>query len=78
MRLAGTASQYSKKAMPQLASTATVSYAGRYFRCPYQANVMNTLDASSIRTGRTWGEVSAGMAILCHGITTGIGTGTIL
>src|ERR1700721_490793 len=59
-RLAGTASQYSKNAMPQLTSTANGSQLSLYFRWPYQANVMNPLEANSIRTGRTDGEM-AGM-----------------
>src|SRR5215217_7415473 len=57
MRLAGTASQYSKKAMPQLTSTAAQIGVALYFRCPYQANVMNTFEATS----RTIGETVGGM-----------------
>jgi hypothetical protein len=30
-------------------------------RCPYQANVMKTLEAKSIRIGAIWGENSDGM-----------------
>src|SRR3954464_10419908 len=55
-RLAGTANQYSKKAMPQLAMTANGSQLPLNFRWPYQANVMKTLEANSIRTGKSDGE----------------------
>src|SRR4051812_34390996 len=55
MRFAGTASQYSKKAMPQLASTAIQSALERYLRWPYQAKVMNTFEATSSTTGVTKG-----------------------
>src|SRR3569623_1313823 len=53
MRLAGTARQYSKKAMPQLIST--ISHIARCstLSWPYQAKVMNTLEATSSRTGAT-------------------------
>src|SRR4051812_4528040 len=51
MRLAGTASQYSKKAMPQPASTAAHSGAALKRRLPYQAKVMKTLETSSSRIG---------------------------
>ncbi|GAB1379157.1 hypothetical protein MASR1M49_20030 [Pararhodobacter aggregans] len=47
MRLAGTCSRYSKKAMPQLIRMTVISGALRYFRCPYQAKVMKTFEASS-------------------------------
>ena len=57
MRLAGTASQYSKKAMPQLTRTAIQSGEPRYLRCPYQANVMKTLDANSRTIGRVFADV---------------------
>src|SRR6185437_10199530 len=57
MRLAGTCSRYSNKAIPQLASAAT--YQGRserFFRCAYQANVMKTFDPiSSSVVGTTAG-----------------------
>src|SRR5450631_660370 len=56
-RLAGTASQYSKNAMPQLTMMASGSQLSLYLRWPYQAKVMNTLEANSIRTGRTCGEM---------------------
>src|SRR5258708_33677213 len=57
MRLAGTCSRYSKRAMPQLTSAAR--YQGvevRYFRWPYHANVMNRFDAASSVTvvARVW------------------------
>ncbi len=51
MRLAGTARQYSKKAIPQLIST--ISHIARCstFNWPYQAKVMNTFEATSMRIG---------------------------
>ena len=48
MRLAGTWSRYSARAMPQL--TRAAKYQGavaRFLRWPYQAIVMNTLEAAS-------------------------------
>src|SRR5579862_4313727 len=48
MRLPGTCSRYSKKAIPQLTTAAT--YHGRsmsVFRCAYHAKVMKTFEASS-------------------------------
>src|SRR3954464_3427876 len=59
MRFAGTCSKYSKSAMPQLASAATHhGQAARFFRCAYQAKVMNTLEATSsaadMNTGEAW------------------------
>src|SRR5690606_14234672 len=51
IRLAGTIRVYSKNAMPQLTRMAITSGALLYFRCPYQAKVMNTLLASSNSTG---------------------------
>src|SRR3954462_9109595 len=62
-RLAGTASQYSKNAMPQLTMMASVSGISLNFRWPYHANVMNTLEADSIRTGKSRGEM-VGIAFL--------------
>src|SRR5439155_17409267 len=62
-RLAGTASQYSKKAMPQLTMMTGGSGLPLNFRCPYQAKVMNTLEANSISTGNSVGEM-VGMDIL--------------
>src|SRR4030081_3164210 len=59
-RLAGTASQYSKNAMPQLTMMASGSQLSLNLRWPYQAKVMKTLEANSIRTGKTDGEM-AGM-----------------
>src|SRR5436305_7355222 len=56
-RLAGTASQYSKKAMPQLAMTTSGSGLPLNFRWPYQAKVMKTLEANSIRIGSSEGEM---------------------
>jgi len=49
--LAGTAKQYSKKAIPQLTRITVISGADLYFRCPYHANVMNTFDAVRRRIG---------------------------
>src|ERR1700709_493028 len=62
-RLAGTASQYSKKAIPQLTSTASGSQLSLNLRWPYQAKVMKTLEANSMSTGKTDGEI-VGMDIL--------------
>src|SRR4029077_2830360 len=56
-RLAGTASQYSKNAMPQLAMMTSGSGCSLNFRWPYQAKVMKTLEANSIRKGRIVGEI---------------------
>ena len=53
MRFAGTANQYSRKAMPQLTRTAPQSGAALNLRCPYQAKVMNTFEA----TGRAIGAI---------------------
>src|SRR3954471_23598493 len=51
MRLAGTCSRYSASAMPQLTKAATYQGAvARFFRWPYQARVMNTLEAISSST----------------------------
>jgi len=47
--VAGTWKQYSKKAMPQLATTTFQSATLRYFRCPYQAKVMKMLEMVSSR-----------------------------
>ena len=43
-RLAGTARQYSKKAMPQLDQNGEEQRRGLVFRCPYQAKVMKMLE----------------------------------
>src|SRR5437868_38764 len=51
MRLAGTARQYSKKAIPQLISTISHMARCSTFSWPYQAKVMNTLETISSRTG---------------------------
>ena len=54
MRLAGTISRYSNRAMPQLASAATSqTRCSWYLRWPYQAKVMKTLEAVSSATMRT-------------------------
>ena len=61
-RLAGTAKQYSTKAMPQLATTTSHSGLSVNFRCPYQANVMKTLEINS----RTMGEMVGGSQVIDH------------
>src|SRR4051812_27770822 len=72
MRLAGTCSRYSARAMPQLTSAAM--YQGevaRFFRCPYQAKVMKMLEPISSSTVCSEGarkEVSAVMAGLSEGL----------
>ena len=54
IRLAGTVRQYSKKAMPQEKRMMRMSgqpveiFISCSFRCPYQANVMNTFENTSI------------------------------
>src|SRR6185312_16249966 len=58
MRLAGTARQYSKNAMPQLASTATHIAAAGNLSWPYQAVVMNRLEQQSSTIGRIAAVVS--------------------
>jgi hypothetical protein len=65
--LAGTASQYSKKAIPQLTSTTIGSGFSLNFRCPYQAKVMKTLEANSIRIGNIVGE-SVGIDVLLRNV----------
>lgn len=48
IRLAGTWIRYSNKAIPQLINAATYqAFALRFFKCPYQAKVINTLDRIS-------------------------------
>src|SRR4051812_83686 len=42
---------YSKNAIPQLASTASISGAPLNRKCPYHANVIKTFDAVSIKMG---------------------------
>src|SRR5258705_4004481 len=57
MRLAGTCRRYSNRAMPQLAAAAAHhGQAARFFRCAYQAKVMNTLEATSSAAETTTGE----------------------
>src|SRR3981081_2675766 len=65
-RLAGTASQYSKKAMTQLTMMTSGSELSLNFRWPYQAKVMKTLEANSIRIGSKDGEM-AGINVLSAG-----------
>src|SRR4051794_31688646 len=54
-RFPGTWKQYSKNAIPQLSSTINSSGPclawGNHLRWPYQANVINTLETMSKRTG---------------------------
>src|SRR5471030_1739468 len=52
MRLAGTARQYSKKAMPQLTSTTCHSATLGNFNWPYQAKVIKTLEQNRRTMGR--------------------------
>src|SRR5260370_32925150 len=47
MRFAGTWKQYSKKAMPQLARITFHNASLRYFRWPYQANVIKMFEMVS-------------------------------
>ncbi len=49
--------------MPQLTMIASGSQLSLYFKWPYQAKVMKTLEPNSIRNGNTFGEM-AGMDIL--------------
>src|SRR4051812_43608410 len=58
-RLAGTASQYSKNAMPQLTTMTSGRLMPLNFKWPYHAKVMKTLEANSMRTGDTDGETAA-------------------
>src|SRR5215472_15400814 len=63
MRLPGTCSRYSKKAMPQLTIAATYQgRSARFFRCAYHAKVMKTFDArsSSVAEARGVMRLSAG------------------
>src|SRR5471030_1861526 len=53
MRLAGTARQYSKKAMPQLTSTTCHSATLGNFSWPYQAKVIKTLEQNRRTMGRS-------------------------
>src|SRR5262245_44874751 len=50
-RLAGTWKQYSRKAIPQLASTTIQSGELLKLRCPYQAKVMKTLETMRRKMG---------------------------
>src|ERR1700757_296857 len=53
MRFAGTWKQYSKNAMPQLATMTFHKASLRYFRWPYHAKVMKILEMVRSRTVRT-------------------------
>src|SRR3954447_15093844 len=70
-RLAGTASQYSKNAIPQLARITSTSELSLNLRWPYQAKVMNTLEANSINIGRICGETVGIMSSLKCVLTAG-------
>src|SRR3990167_7116648 len=61
MRLAGTARAYSGRAISQLTRITSGSPTALCLRWPYQAKVMKTFDASSIRTGASFGQRVAGM-----------------
>src|SRR5665213_2162222 len=54
MRLAGTARQYSKKAMPQLISTTCHRATLGNLNWPYQAKVIKTLEQNSSTMGTSW------------------------
>lgn len=56
MRLAGTAKQYSTKAIPQLTSTTVTSGTDLNLRWPYQAMVMNTFEQARRIIGASWGQ----------------------
>src|SRR5580765_1372087 len=62
-RVAGTASQYSKNAMPQLAMITNGSAYPLNLKWPYHAKVMKTLEANNINIGNSEGEM-AGIGIL--------------
>jgi hypothetical protein len=64
--LAGTASQYSKNAMPQLTMMTDGSKLSLNFKWPYQAKLMKTLEANSISIGSILGEI-AGIGVLFQG-----------
>src|SRR4051812_49197989 len=64
-RLAGTASQYSKNAIPQLTMMTSGSGACLKFRWPYQAKVMNTLEANSMTKGNSCGAI-VGISVLSN------------
>src|SRR5258708_18111198 len=57
MRLAGTARQYSKKAIPQLISTISHMARCSTFNWRYQAKVMSTFEATSMRIGASAGQL---------------------
>jgi hypothetical protein len=61
--LAGTARQYSMKAIDQLTVTTTQSGRSVNLRCPYQATVMKTLDIKSKAMGRRK-DGSVGMMVV--------------
>ena len=55
VRFAGTAKQYSTKAIPQLTSTTIHSGRSGNLSCPYQAKVMNTFEQNRSTMGATAG-----------------------
>ena len=59
MRLAGTARQYSKNAMPQLTGITIHSATPGKRNWPYHANVMNTFEQSSSIIGSTYAQLIA-------------------
>src|SRR5215213_631770 len=61
MRLAGTCSRYSNRAMPQLTTAARYhGRSARFWRCAYHANVMNTFEQSSSSAAWTMTSVLIG------------------
>jgi hypothetical protein len=54
--LAGTAKQYSKKAIPHPAKTSIQTGVAGKRSCPYQANVMKTLDTLNKTIGKIIGQ----------------------
>jgi hypothetical protein len=56
MRSAGTAKQYSTKAIPQLTSTTVTSGTDLNLRWLYQAMVMNRFEQMRRMMGASWGQ----------------------
>ena len=63
MRLAGTARQYSKNAMPQLTGMTIHSATPGKRNWPYHANVMNTFEQSSSSIGSTYAQLIAAFPV---------------
>src|SRR5690348_17980698 len=60
MRFPGTWNRYSKKAIPQLASAATIQgLSCRFLRCAYHAKVMKVLEQIKRRMVFTTGDIGA-------------------